>query len=47
LLVIGIKQQNGKLIFNPSSTHQISNGETLMVIGPCDKIKALKESAVV
>ena len=47
LLVIGIKQHEGKLLFSPPSTHQITIGDTLMVIGPYDKIKSLKQWAVV
>ena len=45
LLVIGIKQSDGQLIFNPPPTHVIGDQDTLMVIGPYDKINQLKHSS--
>ena len=43
--MIGIKQSDGQLIFNPPPTHVISDQDTLMVIGPYDKINQLKQSS--
>lgn len=44
LLVIGIKQRGGDLVFNPAPDHSIEPEDTLLVIGPFENIRRLKET---
>ena len=45
LLVVAIKQSDGKLVTNPASSQVIQAGDILMVMGPVEKIGLLKSQA--
>ena len=45
LLVVAIKQSDGKMVTNPASTQVIQAGDILMVMGPVEKIALLKSQA--
>lgn len=46
LLVVGIKQKSGEMLFNPSPTQPINAGDTLMLMGQLEQIEQLKRSAL-
>jgi voltage-gated potassium channel len=46
LLVVGIKQSSGDMLFNPSPKQCIDAGDTLMLMGQLEQIELLKKSAL-
>lgn len=46
LLVVGIKQSSGEMLFNPSPKQTIDAGDTLMLMGQLEQIELLKKSAM-
>jgi voltage-gated potassium channel len=45
LLVVGIKQRDGNMLFNPSPNQAIEGGDTLMLMGQLEQIESLKKNA--
>lgn len=42
VILLGIRQQNGKLVFNPAPEHSIGAGDALITMGDVNKLKELE-----
>jgi len=46
IIIIGIKQKDGEMLFNPSSKTKIQSGDILIAMGKYDDLERLRKTCI-